>query len=103
VQNFFASCSLLLSTAAWSIYGESVGVPARTAFKGEKLWATASSPSFIGQFDCILFADRTKSAFDRIKLGFFLFEVIDIRYHDTQQYDKQKEYEVEGIHHFPYW
>jgi hypothetical protein len=99
-----APCSLLfLSTAAWSIYGECVGITTGTALKGEELRAAAPATPFIGQLDRVLFAERTKSAFDRIKLGFFLFEVIDVGDNDPQQYDKQKEYEVEGIHHFPYW
>jgi len=63
-------------------------VSAYTALVGQDTWAGAASGTLVDKLYTALFAFGTESAIDRIKLFFFLFEIIDIDRNRSGKYNE---------------
>jgi len=96
-----ASC-IILSAKPLCLYcsveREGIGVSAAVARKGDHLRAAASAGTLVGDLNSVLSAGGTKPPFDRIKLCFFLFEIVEIAHDRSGQNDKHKKYDIESIH-----
>ncbi len=74
-------------------------VPALCTLEGDDLRSGASSGPLVGQFDTLLAALGTESAFDGIKMLFLFLEVVNVgndRTYEDDEEEKQKIYGIDG-------